>query len=166
MHVLNWRRLDSYCTSLTARGQKSSTFTANWILNWQYKQTLHRMCLIGNSIRIVNGLALLTMRCQVSNMRITVSGFMGHNIFLGALRLMLFSVFWEGANCWVNIRVKAKCECTKETIDYRLQYKRCDVIIKWCCPLYCQVISRILLNQTSYQIVGQMGCWFVNCWPS
>jgi len=119
MHVLNWRQLDSYCTSLTARGQKSSTFTANWILHWQYKQTRHRMCLIDDWIRIVNRLALLTMQCQLSNVRITVSGLMGHNIFLEALHLMLFSVFWEVANCWVNIRVKAKCECTKETIDYQ-----------------------------------------------
>ena len=61
----------------------------------------------------------ITMQCQLSNVRITVSGLMGHNIFLEALCLMLFSVFWEVANCWVNIRVKAKCECTKKTIDYQ-----------------------------------------------
>ena len=36
-----------------------------------FKQTLHRMCLIGDSIPIVNRLALLTMRCQLSNVRIT-----------------------------------------------------------------------------------------------
>jgi len=97
----------------------------NLILNWQYKQTLHRMGLIGDWIPIVNRLALLTMQCQLSNVQITVSGFMGHNIFLEAQCLMLFSVFWEGANRWVNVKVKAKCQCTKETIDFRLQYKRC-----------------------------------------
>jgi len=35
------------------------------------------MCLIGDSIPIVNRLALFTMRCQLSNVRITVSGLKG-----------------------------------------------------------------------------------------
>ena len=38
------------------------------------------MCLIGDSIPIVNRLALLTMRCQLWNVRITVSGLKGHNV--------------------------------------------------------------------------------------
>jgi len=49
------------------------------------------MCLIGDSIPIVNRLTLLTMLCQLSNVRITVSGLKGHKIILEALRLL---------NCW------------------------------------------------------------------
>ena len=60
-------------------------------LKWLYKQPLHRMCLIGDSIPIVNRLTPLTIRCQLSNVRITVSALKGHNIILETLRML---------NCW------------------------------------------------------------------
>jgi len=148
MHVLNWR-LDSYCKSLTARGWESLTFTAYWTLNWEYRQTLHHMCLIGDSIPIGNRLALLTMRCQLSNVWITVSGLKGHKIYLEALHLMLFSVFWEGAHCISVVDMT----CTKEMIDYRLQHKRCDVItsIPYEHALNCKFNYKYVITSIPYE---------------
>ena len=110
MHVLNWRHLDSYCKSLTARGRKSSTVTANWILNWQLKQTLHRMCLIGDSIPIVNRLALLTMRCQLSNVRITVSGSSSRQR--------------QEENLPENVIKLLNCSCVSPVVDMSMHLKK------------------------------------------
>jgi len=56
------------------------------------------MCLIGDSSPIVNRLTLLTMRCQLSNMRITVSGLKGHNIILEAVKQLVFISCCRHAN--------------------------------------------------------------------
>jgi len=34
---------------------------------------------------------------------------------------------------------------------------------KWGCTLWCYVISRHISNQTSFPMVCQTGCWYVNC---
>jgi len=121
MHVLNWRQLKSYCKSLTARGRNSSTVTANWILNWQFKQTLHRMCLIGDSIPIVHRLALLTMRCQLSNVRIT---------FVILLRIVFchYKKRIISMKCLFNINVNVikqlNCSCVSPVVDMSMHLKK------------------------------------------
>jgi len=35
---------------------------------------------------------------------------------------------------------------------------------KWCCALWCYIISRLSSDKTSFQILWQTGCPYVNSW--
>ena len=61
------------------------------------------MCLIGDSIPIVNRLALLTMRCQLSNVRITCE--------------MLFNIH-------VNVIKLLNCSCVSLVVDMSMHLKK------------------------------------------